>query len=73
MKYSAKDKYSTNGRIIELLIEFGYSFNYEESEDGSIVDLIRLPSPSKDSIIFERMNKAEAFIREALSKDDNNY
>lgn len=66
MKYSANDKYSTNGRLIELLKDFGYKFSYKENYEGAIIDLILEPMPSKEAVIAERMKNAESFLRKAL-------
>ncbi len=66
MKYSVNDKYSTNGRIIELLNEFGLEFDYKKSEESTIAELVFDRVSNKDAVINERINKAETYLRKAL-------
>ncbi len=72
MKYSINDKYSTNGRIIELLSEFGLEFDYQKSEESTIAELVFDSVLNKDIVINERINKAEAYLRKALCWNDKN-
>lgn len=65
-KYSSKDKYSTNIRIVELLQEFGIEINKIGYGKESLEELIIKCNKRKDDIISDRFCKAKEYLRKAL-------
>jgi hypothetical protein len=70
MRYSQKNKYSTNGRIVELLTEFEYELMNSDNKEFFIGDLVLKPTEAKDRIINKRKIKADEFMRKALDLND---